>query len=225
MSRNNWELRSRIEKLFALDQCLRQQDPNYSYLKDSIYALDKLIESEVIGMLHHKYPNEYVCGIFLDNDTTISSYLPLHIVILHNYVCLSEKDAGNLAKCTFDFTTTLLNAVKKGQMHPQEYAYLNDRSGKFNIGEGYGQDGLLTNINGKIYYNNYLTVFQNKIDSARKEIGLPDLASERKKGCFNVNNRYFVFFRYMGYVHQITGMTFSDKKLKAYFIDSGVNIK
>lgn len=224
ISKNNWTLRSKIERLLALDQSLRQQDPNYTVLKDSIYKSDKLIEKEVVAILQQAFPNEYNCGIYFDNDTTIAPYGLLHIVILHNYIKIDEHVAGTISKTTYNFTKLLSDAVAKGQMHPQEFIYLNDRSVDYKLGDGFGQDGLLINIDGKLYHDNYTPVYQKKYDDARKKIGLNDIASERKKACFNANNSEYIFFRHMGYIIKFTGITFTEKQMKL-FVYTGVNVK
>jgi hypothetical protein len=223
---NSWKLRGQIEQIQAKDQFLRRQNPNYTFLRDSIYKEDDTIKIELLQLFKHKFPNEYNYGVFLKDDTTLMDYEPLHIILLHNYGKFDTSQVHNANMHTYDFTQILMDAVKKGDMHPEEFALLNDRSGEFMTCGGYGQMSLLTKIKGKLYYDNYAQKANDKFEKNRKEIGLCTQQEGREKLIYDKKkniNKFILRKSTFGIVFWGDDM-FSEKMIRNLFIDTGVTI-
>ena len=222
---NDWKLRIQIEKLRAKDQVLRQQSNNYTQLRDSLYKADDTIKTELLNIFKQGFPNEYNYGVFLYNDTTLMEYEPLHLIILHNYSKFDVATLPNPNTKNMDFTAILMKAVKGGRMHPMEFAYLNDRSGKYMIGKGYWQTDILMNIHGKLYYNNASKQEETDVDKNRSELGLGTIGEEKAKALFFAQNKNkFIMFRHMGNIVKMKGMEFTEQQMKLMFTDTGITI-
>ncbi len=223
---NDWKLRSQIEKMCAKDQFLRQLDHNYTFLRDSIYKTDDTIKTELQHIFKHKFPNEYDFGVFLSDDTTLMDYHPLHIIILHNYGKDDTAVVHNANLKTFDFTNILLAAVEKGDMHPEDFALLNDRSGKFMIGYGFGQMALLYKIDKKLYCEKESTKMNDEITANRKRIGLCTREDGRKKLIYDKirNSNKFILRKSLFGISDF-GIPWSENQLKKLFIDTGVTLE
>lgn len=219
---NDWKIRLLVERIVAQDQFLRAQNPVYTFLKDSIYDNDNDIREMLFEMFKAKFPNEYDYGVFLEDDTTLLPYEPLHLVLLHNYGEFDTSVVHNANTKTHDFTEFLLRSVKMGQMHPQEFAYLNDRSGKFMIGKGYRQaDGFLVKIDGKMFFNNFAK--EDEIDTNRAQLGLISYEEEGKKAIYMVQRKNkFILFRHMGYIVRMAHLDIPQNLMKIMYTDANV---
>ncbi len=223
----NLRLRTEIEQMQARDQFFRQQDPKYTFLKDSTYRGDDTTKTWLMKTFSHKFPNEYDYGIFLRDDTTLMDYEPLHIMILHNYGAFDAKDVPGTNLRTLDFTKTLLTAVEKGDMHPEDFAMLNDRSGKFRLGEGYGQELQLWKLKGGLYYEKTGQKIGDSIEANRKSIGLCTREEGRAKLIYDQTkntNKFILRKSLFGIVSFGGAELFNDKQIKNMFYDTGVKL-
>ena len=222
----NWRLRTDIEMMQAKDQFFRQQDPNYTFLKDSTYRFDDTAKAWLTAILKQKFPTEYDYGVFLRDDTTLMDYEPLHIIILHNWGKFNPKDVPNGNPNTLDFTAVLTTAVEKGQMHPEDYAMLNDRSGEFKHGAGYGQEALLWKLKGGLYYEKTLQKIGDSIEANRKSIGLCTREEGRAKLLYDKtkNTNKFILRKSLFGIISWTTDIFTEKQIKNMFIDTGVRL-
>lgn len=186
----NWTLRAKIEELYARDQFWRVKDPNYTVLKDSTFKEDDLIMEELLEiMVINDYPNEYNIGLFFRQDTIID-YSPIQMIVLHNYV-----DNPKHYKSGIDLTQQLQEQIKKYKFHPDAFAYLNDRSGAYRIGEGFEREGLIWKLNGKFYAEKKGAEWINNVDERRKKLGMDTLKNDRQKAVYQTTiNARFNFF-------------------------------
>lgn len=219
---NDWKTRLLIERIEAQDQFYRAQDPVYSFLKDSTYNNDDSIRVLLSEMFKTKFPNEYDYGVFLENDTTLLAYEPLHLVLLHNYGKFDTSELPNANVKTHDYTEFLLKSVKQGQMHPQEFAYLNERSGDFMKGKGYRQaGGFLVKIDGKMYFNNYAQ--EDEIDINRTQLGLISYDEEKKKAIYMIQHKNrFILFKHMGYVVRMNNLGIPQNVMNIMYKDANI---
>lgn len=223
---NNWKLRTEIEQIQVKDQFLRQQDHNYTFLRDSIYHADDTIKASLLAIFKRKFPNEYDYGIFLYNDTTLINHHPLHVTILHNYGKFDTAIVHNANTQVFDFTRILIMAVEKGDMHPEDFALLNDRSGKYMKGYGYGQQALLIKINKRLYYDMQGPAVVQDIENNRKNIGLCTRADGRDKLIYaaRANNNGFILLKSLFGISDF-GIPFTENQIKKMFVDTGVTME
>lgn len=174
----NWLLRSRIESLNARDQFWRAQDPHYTSLRDSTFAEDACIMAEVLEIFQEGYPTAYEAGVFIEEDTLLSRLDPLHLILLHNYTRNENYKAGP------DLTEALLAFTRQGRLHPDAFAYLNSRSGAYQMQPGFAQDGVVWKADGKLYFEKINPERQEAIDQLRASIGLCTVEEMREKALF-----------------------------------------
>lgn len=225
ISHNNFKLRTKIEQLNLKDKMLRNIDHNYTFLKDSIYKVDDTVKYELLKLFKNKFPNEYDYGIFLKDDTTLLNYEPLHLIILHNYSDFDTAVIKSANVKNYNFTDILLKEVKLGNMHPQEFAYLNDRSGRYKVDNtGYSQEGIVTKIKDKYYFAKHTLASDEKIDKKRSSIYLDKINEERSKTIYCIKNEnIFILFRHMGYVINYKGFMFTDKQIESWFMEAKID--
>lgn len=174
----DWRLRSRIESLVARDQFWRGQDPHYTTLRDSTFAEDARIMAEVLEIFQQGYPTAYEIGVFIEEDTLLSRLDPLHLILLHNYTRNDNYKAGP------DLTEALLAFTRQGRLHPDAFAYLNSRSGEYQMQPGFARDGVVWKAGGKLYFEKIKPERQEAIDQLRASIGLCTVEEMRKKALF-----------------------------------------
>ncbi len=223
----NLRLRTEIEQMQAKDQFFRQQDHNYTFLKDSTYRGDDTAKAWLMKTFTHKFPNEYDYGVFLQDDTTLMDYEPLHIIILHNWGKFNDKDVTNGNPHTLDFTQVLTTAVEKGQMHPEDFAMLDDRSGEFKHGAGYGQEALLWKLKGGLYYEKTIQKIGDSIEANRKSIGLCTREEGRAKLIYDKTkntNKFILRKSLFGIISFGGAELFNEKQIKNMFVDTGVKL-
>lgn len=213
------KLRTKIDQLLCKDQRLRDIDPGYTYLKDSIYKVDDTIKMELRTIFGKKFPNEYDYGVYVESDTVLMKDSPLQTLLLHNYGKFDTSVVPNANVRAYDFTKILMKAIESGKMPAQEFAYLNDRSGQFKINEGFLDDMIITEINGKYYYDNQSHSVENKANENRRSIHLVSRAAEREKAVYCIKNKNkFIFFHFY-YITSFPGMFFSEKQIKGMFTE------
>lgn len=213
---NNWQLRSEIEQLRCKDQYLREQDPTREIFTDSTSKVDNRIKYSLLTLFKKKFPNEYDYGIFLDNDTTVAILHPLHTILVHDYNSFDSV-------VNIDYTPYLINALKLGQMHPDDFGLLNDRSGKFKIGKGFGQDDILVRINKRFYYPAIVDSTKHLIESNRNKYCLCDIADAREKLIYQAkyNKMHFILRKSTANITIYNNMQLSEKQIKAAYYDTG----
>lgn len=178
VKRNNWALRRDIALLEAMDQYQRVKDYRNT---DSIYMQDDKNKKVLVELLRDSFPNEYDYGVFIEHDTTLIPFHPLTLTILHNYGKYTPEMIQGYNKNNVDLTAVLEKAVGKMELPPENFAQLNDVSGLYKKGKGYGQDGILTKIGKKVYYNKWDNGTLVSINTNRAQIGLGPIALEVKK--------------------------------------------
>lgn len=148
------DLLADADYLLAKDQRLRTIDPNYTTLYDSIYKSDEENTKLILDIIDKKgFPNEYNLGFKKNCDSVYESSLKFIVPILHVYNKFENKDPNiHFQTHSFDFTQILLKELDKGNLQVDWFAYLNDRSGAYKLDHGFGQDGVVTIINQKVYY-------------------------------------------------------------------------
>lgn len=190
----NKKLRAKIEEMNARDQYWRVQDRNYKIMPEKTYHEDDLIMQGVLPMFRKNYPNEYEVGVWVEQDTVLSNLDGLFIIILHNYQDLGAE--RYLAKrLAFDVTKKLRNLLSTGKIHPQMFAYLNDRSGKFKEGKGWYQESAIWEIEGRNYFEN-LSAIESEVNINRKQINLCTLEDDRAKAKFQFIDRPYLGFKF-----------------------------
>lgn len=190
LERCNWQLRSKLEQLRGRDQYWRNQDPTYTICPDSTYKEDKEIMKDLLSSLRDGYPTVWEIGVFISRDTVLESD-PISILLLHNYVSDETYKEGP------DLTVQLLGYVKSGQMHPEVFASLNDRSGEYRVMEGYGYESFVYLIKGKYYTEKRSAAQINSMEELRREIWLDSLEEMKEKFVFQncLNKGQFDFFQ------------------------------
>lgn len=185
---NNWALRAKIEELIARDQSWRNLDPHYTTLKDSTFNEDNHIMEELLSIMENEYPDEYEIGVFLRSDTIIA-YSPLNIILLHNYSNNKDYKEG------IDLTEVLIKHVEAMHMPVDVFAYLNDRSGEYKMGNGFGREGLVWLLDGEYCFEIMEDDWKAQMNKRRKEFGMEDLDLSRKKVLFeHTKDSSFHFF-------------------------------
>lgn len=190
LERCNWQLRSKLEQLKGRDQYWRNQDPTYTIFPDSTYKEDKEIMKDLLSCLKDGYPTEWEIGVFISRDTVLESD-PISILLYHNYVSDETYKEGP------DLTEQLLGCVKSGQLHPEVFASLHDRSGGYRVMEGYGYDSFVYLIKGKYYTEKRSAAQINSMEQLRSEIWLDSLEEMKEKFVFQncLNKGHFGFFK------------------------------
>ncbi len=226
LQHNNWKLRTTVEQMLPVDQYLRRMNPVYTFLRDSIYKRDDTVKAKLVHLFKNKFPNEYDYGVFMQDDTTVVDWEPLHIVILHNYGKFDTTGGYHFNLSTYDFTPLLIDAVRKGDMHPEEFAMLNDRSGKFMMGHGYGQENMLTKIKNRLYYEKQGEKVIIEIEKNRSDIGICNREQGRQKLIYDAksNVHKFILRRNAFGVVFFSGYEFPEKVVKNLFVDTGVTV-
>jgi hypothetical protein len=188
--------------------------------------VDDTVAAAVMAMVRKKFPNEYDYGVFLKDDTTLAYYHPLEIILIHDYNRFDTSVVHGANLRNMDFTPYLQRAVAEGAMHPESFGMLNDRSGGFRIGRGYGQEGLVMKMKGHFYYDKSSEAIGAEIERNRAEAGLCSRELGRAKLIYNVKNNANQFIL----AKSTFGLTFFDfdmpeKVIKNAFVDSGVSVE
>lgn len=202
----NWALRSSIQSLFARDQYWRHRDPNYSVLRDSIFAEDDKIMASLIPMLEHQKVNEHSVGVFIRQDTIIDDS-PLVVVLLHNYTNADHyKDGYNL-------TALLLNCIQTKNISADAFAFLNDSSSGFKIKKGFARNGVLWLEKDNLYQEKLNNEQLEQINDLRQKLHLCSVAEMRRKALYQYEHSSFQFF----HTSYITTANFPEPILEAFF--------
>lgn len=160
------------------DQFWRAQDPHYTSLRDSTFAEDARITAEVLEVFRESYPTAYEIGVFIEEDTLLSLPDPLHLILLHNYTKNDNYKTGP------DLTEALLAFAREGRLHPDAFAYLNARSGEYQMQPGFARDGVVWRAGGKLYFEKIKPEQRDAIDQLRASVGLCSVEEMREKALF-----------------------------------------
>ncbi|MBK9286385.1 MAG: hypothetical protein IPN38_01560 [Flavobacteriales bacterium] len=149
-------VRGKVDSLFTIDQTMRLADPEYSFLRDSIYREDMRIMRALLPLLNTDYPSEQRLGVRWGPQAPSWETEPLVIILLHNYNSYDTTGTDNpnglrtAAEAT-DVSDQLMKAVEQGSLHPEVFAYLHDRSGAFQKGINFQQEMGILVIEGRCY--------------------------------------------------------------------------
>jgi len=219
-------VRGKVDSLFTIDQTMRLSDPEYSFLRDSIYREDMRIMRALLPLLNNDYPSEQRLGVRWGPQAPSWETEPLVIILLHNYNSYDTTgtDMPNGLKTAAeatDLTVQLLKAVEQGRLHPEVFAYLHDRSGDFRKGIDFAQELGILVIEGRCY------VGRPDVDAAlnarRAALGLCTKEQQRAKAVYKMrsNAMGFVLSRGMsGNVSILEGMEMTED-MREGLIDLG----
>ncbi|MBK7944173.1 MAG: hypothetical protein IPJ85_02185 [Flavobacteriales bacterium] len=149
-------VREQVDSLFGIDQTMRLADPEYTFLRDSIYREDLRIMRVLLPRLIPDFPGEQQLGVHWGTQAPSLEAEPLVIILLHNYNSYDTTGSDMLnslktATEATDLSDVLMNAVERGRLHPEVFAYLHDRSGDFGRGVHFGQVFGIIVIEGRSY--------------------------------------------------------------------------
>ena len=166
-------LRKKIDDLLVLDQKYRGDNLKYA---DSINLVDSIIRLGIKEILQrYGYPSEDITGVWMRSDSTFYLLCPFDILLLH-----AVKNGAD------DLAPTLLQSIRKGDMHPLKFVVLSPYFATPNTFE-YGCSGN----NQVVYVQVEKEIFtcccerEKEVDRNRNAIFLEPVADLRKKIEFN----------------------------------------
>ncbi len=192
--KNNWNMRTQIELLVATDELNVIQ----AQANKSNYTGDDTVRETLDRLFKNGYPNEYDYGVFMRDDTTIATEDPLLPVLAHNYGKYDTIGLTDTTRKWHDYTQLLSEGITKGTLHPEAFAWLNDKAGIYKQGAGFGEYDVLVLGDDKKYYTPiHDSAMAVSIDSNRLRLGLlPHSAQLTKMEYALKHQKAFTYLRH-----------------------------